>query len=73
MGKDAPQGSLNKLQKEQDKLIDTSSNPSGTYHNYQSINIKQLIQMENCKMGHKVQTKNIPTKVAEAIVNDQMG
>ena len=71
-----PQGSLTKLQKEQDKcvkLINPSIKLTEAYSKYNILNIKELIQMENCKLGYRVCNQDLPYKVLEAIEHDHQG
>ena len=71
-----PQGSIARLQKEQDKcvkLINPTIKLTEVYSTYNIMTIKELIQLENCKLGYRVCNYDLPHKVLEAIEHDQHG
>ena len=71
-----PQGSITRLQREQDKcvkLIDPAIKMTEVYSKYNILTVKELIQLENCKLGYRVHNHDLPNKVLEAIEHDQFG
>ena len=71
-----PQGSITRLQREQDKcvkLIDPAIKLTEVYSKYNILTVKELIQLENCKLGYRVHNHDLPNKVLEAIEHDQFG
>ena len=63
---------LIKLQKLQDKAVKLiTNNKDLNLKSERLLNIKQLIKLENCKMGYKLTHHELPSKLAESFYLDQ--
>ena len=68
-----PNTSLNRLQKLQDKCIDLiEKNPTckNKYNSNRILKIKEILLLENCKIGYKIINKQLPYNVYNLIVTD---
>ena len=76
MGNMIPLSTINKLQKVQSKCIELINGKPATPKNYKSLGILQLrdlIQLENCKFGYKLVNSALPGKIIALAKSNQTG